>query len=252
MPVLFIGHGSPMNAIENNIFTISWQELGKIIPKPKAILTISAHWTSKWETLISGSSEPKMIYDMYGFPDELYRLTYPAKGNRGLAERVSHLIPDSRVVERGFDHGVWSTLMHIYPDADVSVTSMSIDIWASPEELMEIGKCLQVLRDEDVLIVANGNIVHNLMMLDWSNTIKHPWAIEFDTRFADAISKWDYQKLIDYKSWWNITVLSHPTEEHILPIFPLLWATTERDSARFYTPEITLGSLSMRSVLWSE
>lgn len=252
MPVIFIGHGSPMNAIAENIYSRSWRKIGESLPTPRTILAISAHWTSHGETLISKSAHPSMIYDVYGFPPELYQVQYPAPWEPSIAKIIQHLIPNSRLVDRWIDHGVWSVLIHMFPDANIPVVSMSIDISTAPEELLRIGEQLKPLRDQWVLIFGNGNIVHNLMHIDWSNNIQHTWAIEFDKRIASLIDERNLEALSKYRNWWDITSLAHPSEEHLLPIFSLIGATEKWERASHFTPYITLWSLSMRSILWKE
>ncbi len=256
-PVIFIGHGSPMNAIEENIYTKSWEQIGKaILVKPRAILMISAHWITEWETRINTTWNPKMIYDMYGLPPELYTLQYSCPGSLEIAEEIIELFsPEYKIIpddQHGIDHGAWSTLIHLFSEADIPVIQMSLDYSKSPEWHYNFWKQLKNLREQGILIIGSGNFVHNLRAIDWTNQIQYPWAIEFDDRFASAIREKKYESLFAFKSWWDISRLAHPTHDHILPIFPLLGALDDPDSPRFYTGEITLGSLSMRSVVWSE
>lgn len=185
-PILFIGHGSPMNAIEQNQYTESWRKIGKSIPKPRAILMFSAHWITEYETRISTSEHPDMIYDMGGFPPELYQVRYDAPGSREITEEIMSLVPSKITPDptRGFDHGVWSTLIHLFPTADVPVITMSLDYRASARELVELGESLAILRESGILIMGSGNIVHNLGAIDWLGEHIHPWATEFDARIA--------------------------------------------------------------------
>lgn len=255
-PLIFIGHGSPMNAIETNQYTESWREIGKSIKEvPRAILMLSAHWITEGKTEINTTENPDMIYDMYGFPPELYRLTYDCPGSKAIAEAIiDALSPDYSIRENeihGIDHGAWSTLIHAFPEASVPVIQLSLDYSKSPEWHFEFWKKLSTLREQGILIIASGNIVHNLREIDWSNEVQYSWAKEFDTRVEQAILSREYQDLLDFQSWGNISRLAHPSYDHLLPIFPLLWATDENDTAKFFTPEISMGSLSMRSIVWS-
>lgn len=259
MPILFIGHGSPMNAIETNQYTESWRNIGKTLPKPRAILIFSAHWITEWETRISTSEQPEMIYDMGGFPPELYQLQYSAPGSQEIAREIQTIAQSSgQIIQvdhmRWFDHGVWSTLIHLFPDADIPVITMSLDYSSHPSDLVRLGESLAILRERWALIIGSGNIVHNLRAIDWSGTTQYPWAIEFDRRVAIAISsgqnskEWD--DLLDFQSWWDISRLAHPTYDHLLPLFPLMGASSTEDTIDFYTPDIVMGNLSMRSVVW--
>ena len=285
LPLLFIGHGSPMNAIENNIYTDSWKQIAKTLEKPRAILMFSAHWITENETRISMSENPEMIYDMGGFPRELYQVRYDAPGSREIAEEICSVIasapsswgsdssgsrfraeePRNDKVQkqiqiipdpsRGFDHGVWSTLIHLFPAADIPVITMSLDYRSTPRDLVRLGDSLQVFRERGILIIWSGNIVHNLGAIDWSWERIHPWAVEFDARFAAGIIAWknspEWESLLDHRSWWDISRLAHPSYDHLLPLFPLMGASSPDDRVEFYTPDIAMGSLSMRSVMWS-
>ncbi|MBC7504043.1 dioxygenase [Candidatus Gracilibacteria bacterium] len=290
MPIIFIGHGSPINAIESNKYTESWSDIGKNLEKPRAILIFSSHWITEGETRISTSEKPEMIYDMVGFPPELYRVRYDAPGSPEIAEEICSVISRvpfshadagriSSVVQnelnpadsslylegqkstkiipdpiRGFDHGVWSTLVHLFPAADVPVISMSLDYRATPESLFHLGEQLRVLRESGILIIGSGNIVHNLGAIDWSGEKAHNWAVEFDARFASGLKSGknspEWMSLLDFQSWGDISHLAHPSYDHLLPLFPLMGASSTTDRVEFYTPDIAMGSLSMRSVVW--
>ncbi len=281
MPIIFIWHGSPMNAIENNIYTDSWKQIAKNIEKPRAILMFSAHWITENETRISMSENPEMIYDMGGFPPELYQVRYDAPGSKKIAEEICSVIakndqvqvskksengllrasqwqePQTKIIpdpKRWYDHRVWSTLVHLFPTDDIPVITMSLDYRASPRYLVGLGESLAILRERGILIVGSGNIVHNLGAIDWSWESIHPWAVEFDARFARWLESGkdtpEWKSLLDFRSWWDISRLAHPSYDHLLPIFSLMGASSAADIVEFYTPDIAMGSLSMRSVVW--
>lgn len=255
-PVLLIGHGSPMNAIERNHYTESWKSIWESVGKPRAILMFSAHWITENETRISTNNHPNMIYDMYWFPPELYQVRYSAPGSEDIAREIISLIRTSWISgnfhedgERGFDHGVWSTLIHLFPEADIPVICVSLDYFATPEQHFNLWKTISALREQGIMIIWSGNIVHNLRMIDWSGENPwHSWAIEFDQKITDAIIHNDIASILSSLSW-DTAKLAHPSYDHLLPLFPLLWSLDETDSIEFFTPDIVMGSLSMRSML---
>lgn len=257
MPLVFIGHGSPMNAIEQNTYTKSWEKIGKSIPRPRAILILSAHWITEWETHISTGENPSMIYDMYGFPPPLYQIQYPAAGNTKIALEILRSLTSALPNEifrgdtkRGFDHGVWSTLIHMFPKADVPVICLSLDYHKTPEWHYNLGKALKTLRSEWILIMGSGNIVHNLRMIDWAGkSTWHDWAIDFDARMQESIENGNMTDILTCLSWES-SHLAHPTHDHLLPLFPLLGAVEPTDTGEFFTPDIVMWSLSMRSIVW--
>lgn len=255
MPVVFIGHGSPMNAIEDNEYTKSWKKIAESIPLPRAILIFSAHWMASGETRISSQIQSKMVYDMGGFPPELYEVRYEAPGSVEISTEIQSLLSQNYIratldTNRWFDHGVWSVLMHMFPDADIPVICMSIDYSSSPESLYKLGESLRILRESWILIMGSGNIVHNLRAIDWTWDHVYDWAVEFDKKISELITKRDFQTLFDFRSWWELSRQAHPTFDHLLPIFPLLGASNQEDMVSFFTPEISMGSLSMRSIVW--
>lgn len=260
MPIIFVGHGSPMNAIETNQYTESWSKLGNSLPRPRVILMFSAHWITSWETLISTNEHPGMIYDMGWFPLELYRVQYNAPGSLEIAREIKNVLEQNRDIRiqedqnRGFDHGVWSTLIHLFPLADVPVICMSLDYTATPASLFHFWEQLAVLREQWILIIASGNIVHNLEAINWSENTQYTWAREFDSRIANGIQSGknseEFMDILAFQSWWEISWLAHPSYDHLLPLFPLLGAVSTDDTVRFLTPDIVMGSLSMRSVIW--
>jgi 4,5-DOPA dioxygenase extradiol len=251
MPVVFVGHGSPMNAVEENTFTRCWKDIADSIPRPKAILMVSAHWVTNG-LKINGDAQPKMLYDMYGFPDPLYEVVYNAPGAPELAQRVIQLLNCEVAVDksRGFDHGNWSVLSKMYPDHDIPLTQLSVDLSRSPEEIYQIGHELQALRDEGVLIIGSGNVVHNLRWVDWDATEGYAWADSFDKMVRDHILKKQHLSLINYAEKGEIARLSVPTVEHYLPLLYILGATTMEDEVRVYNDARTMGSLSMTSYVW--
>lgn len=190
MPVLFVGHGSPMNAIEDNFYSRNWVEIARQIPKPKAILAISAHWFTNGSR-ITDEAHPKMVYDMYGFPDELYEIVYKADGVPKLAHLTKDLIKRDVQVDNswGYDHGTWSVLNKMYPQADIPVYQLSVDISASAEVHLQIGKEISSLREKGVLIIGSGNVVHNLAIINWDMEGGYPWAVDFDNYIKDKIIK---------------------------------------------------------------
>jgi len=249
MPVVFVGHGSPMNAIEDNIYTKVWKDLGEKIPRPKAILSISAHWQTRG-TEVNDSLNPKQIYDFYGFPHELYEVVYEADGNKELAERVMAVLGESVSVDNGWgiDHGSWSVLSRIYPNADVPVVQVSLNYDISPREHFELGQRLSVLRDEGYLIFGSGNIVHNLGMIDWSLSGGFSWSIEFDDMVKRSIIEGDYGSLIELGH--DGGSLAVPTSEHYLPLVYCLGAAGESENVEVFNEGCVLGSISMTSYIF--
>jgi 4,5-DOPA dioxygenase extradiol len=253
MPVVFVGHGTPMNAVENNEFTKGWKEIGAAIPKPSAILAISAHWYTEGTRLQTAES-PKTIHDFYGFPKELYEIQYPAPGAPKIAERAMKLVGDGAFADNtwGIDHGTWSVLRTMYPDADLPVCQMSINRNLSPNELYETGKKLKSLREENVLIIGSGNVVHNLGMVDFSAHGGYGWADEFDQYIYDGIEAEDFDRVIHYQKAGKCAQYAFPTPEHFDPLLYVLGAADEKDQLSVYNYSRTLGSLSMTSYVFSE
>lgn len=252
MPVLFIGHGSPMNAMEDNQYSRTWVEISKHIPKPDAILSISAHWYTKG-TRIMNEENPKTIYDMYGFPKELYDVTYDVKGAPVIAQTCKQLITSDTSDDNtwGIDHGTWSVLVHMYPKRDIPVFQISIDRDATMEEHYRIGKELGALREKGVLILGSGNIVHNLRMVDWNQVGKgFDWAHEFDDYIYDNIIQKKRDTILNYENAGECARLAVPTRDHFLPLLYTLGATDLEDCVRVYNKVGELGSLTMTSYLW--
>lgn len=252
MPVVFIGHGSPMNAIEDNIFTNNWKDIAQKIPKPKAIIAFSAHWYTKG-TKIMNEENPKTIYDMYGFPEELYEIIYNSPGDPKLAEYSKSLISMNSQYDDswGIDHGTWSVLVHMYPNRDIPVFQISIDATAPPEIHYKIGQELKSLRDQGVLLFGSGNIVHNLRMIDWNmKESGFNWAYEFDNYIRKNIENKNHENIINYSSLGESAKLAVPTPDHFYPLFYTLGATDTEDKISVYNNSCTMGSLSMTSYLF--
>jgi 4,5-DOPA dioxygenase extradiol len=249
MPVLFVGHGSPMNALEDNAFTAAWRAVAGAIPRPRAILCVSAHWQTDGPH-VTAMEQPRTIHDFYGFPPELFRVQYPALGAPWLAERVVALGTAHGIATDsgwGLDHGTWSVLARMYPGADVPVVQLALDARRSPAEHVALARSLRPLRDEGVLLIGSGNIVHNLRLVRWEDTA-YDWALEFDAKVAQRIEQQDDAALIDYRSLGPGAALAVPTDEHYLP---LLYALAQRDpgeAVSFFAEGVTLGSISMRSL----
>ena len=254
MPVLFLGHGSPMNAIEDNIFVKAFQELGNSIPTPKAIICVSAHWFTNG-TMVTAMDFPSTIHDFGGFPKELYEVQYNAKGERELAKTTKEILKPIEVkldYDWGLDHGAWSVLKHLYPKADIPVIQLSIDYRKGPEYHFELAQNLKNLREKGVLIVGSGNIVHNLGLLDFPNLNKEnygfDWALESKNKINDWIIDGDLKSLIDYRNKGRAINLSIPTPEHFLPLIYALGLKQKSDSISIFNDQMVGGSISMTSL----
>jgi len=251
MPVLFVGHGSPMNALENNEFTAGWQAIAATISKPKAILCISAHWETRG-TMLTGMAKPKTIHDFGGFPQALYDIQYPAPGSPELAREATSLIKSTTATlddQWGLDHGTWSIVRKMYPDASVPVIQMSLDYTLSPDQQYQLAQELTVLRSKGILILGSGNLVHNLRILDWSG--KGPsfdWADEANSQFKKLILARQHRQLIDFRNLGASAKLAIPTAEHFLPLLCVLAMQRGDEPVSFFNDKITMGSLSMTSV----
>jgi len=250
MPVLFIGHGSPMNAIETNEFTSTLQSVGKSLTKPKAIVCISAHWTTKG-TYVDVSPNPKMIYDMYGFPKELYEVQYSAKGNPILADEISKLVTSTTIEKSndwGLDHGTWSVLKHLYPKVDIHTFQLSIDYNQPMQYHYDLAKQLKDLRKKGVLIIGSGNLTHNLSIVDFHNINANPrdWALEFDTKIKQFIDNGNHQGVIDYYKIGKSAKLAVPEPSHYIPLIYTLALQDENDGIDYFYDKFHYGTLSMR------
>ncbi|GGE54309.1 4,5-DOPA-extradiol-dioxygenase [Actibacterium pelagium] len=252
MPLVFLGHGSPMNVLEDNAYSRAWTELGQALPRPKAILVVSAHWMTKGSTLVDVSAAPRTIHDFYGFPQPLYEMTYPAPGDPTLAREVVSLLASHHAEEDeqwGLDHGAWAVLKYLYPEADVPVFQLSIDMTKDLDWHLEIGKTLSQLRDRGVLILASGNVVHNLRAMQPGGT-PHDFAVEFDQLFKNRLEERDFAALTDRAALGSLLRMAHPTVDHYLPALTVAGASDARDQLTFMTDQIDLGSVSMRSFVY--
>jgi len=250
MPAIFVGHGSPMNAIEDNEFSRAWEQLGVQIPRPKGIVCISAHWETSG-VFVTTAEMPSTIYDFYGFPDELYAKTYPAPGSRALAEKVKKLVASGEVEldgKRGLDHGAWSVLCRMYPKADIPVIQLSLDRSCDAEYHYRVGQELAGLRAEGYLILCSGNLVHNLRLVQWVDAA-YDWAVEFDSRAASWVNAGDHQSLIHYEKSGEAADLSINSAEHYLPLLYVLGAGGTDASITYLNTKVTMGSISMRCVV---
>jgi 4,5-DOPA dioxygenase extradiol len=253
MPVLFLGHGSPMNAIEENEFVEGFRNVEKGIPKPSAVLCISAHWETKG-TFVTAMDKPKTIHDFGGFPEELYTVQYPAPGSPDIAKEIKNLIKSAEIgldEKWGLDHGCWSVVKHLYPDADIPVIQMSLDYSQTAQYHYELGKELLPLRKNGILIIGSGNIIHNLRMAAWDKLdveFGYDWAIESEEKMNNSILNDDHSSLINYKSQGNAFNLSIPTPEHFLPLLYILALKGVNDKLNLFNEKIVAGSLSMTSL----
>lgn len=250
MPVLFLGHGSPMNAIQDNAFTKELNRLGSSLPRPEAILCISAHWMTEG-TWITHMDHPKTIHDFYGFPEALFEVQYPAWGEPKIAESITKEIENHKIhldsEMWGLDHGTWSVLRHMYPEADIPVMQLSLYLSQPSEYHFKLGQELARLRSKGILIVGSGNIVHNLRKISWeTNATPHPWAIEFDDWVKEKLIKKDFDALLLKNNLTEAAKLSVPTAEHYYPLLYVLGAVLPEDQLHFEFEEIQNASISMR------
>lgn len=250
LPTIFLGHGSPMNALQDNAWTRSWAAIGRDVPDPRAVLAISAHWYVP-ETAVTAMPAPRTIHDFGGFPRELYAAQYPAPGDPGLAQRVIERLQPLAVradTDWGLDHGTWALLCHVYPGADTPVLQLSIDASRPPDFHYQLGRRLRALRDEGVLLMGSGNVVHNLRRYAWGKAAEPlEWAQRFDTRVRELIARREHATLVDYPAMGPDAALSIPTPEHYLPLLYVLGASHDDDAISFPTGGIDGGSISMLS-----
>ena len=254
MPVLFIGHGSPMNGIEDTEFSRRWEKMAEEIPVPSAVLVVSAHWLSQG-TRITAMDFPRTIHDFGGFPRELYEVQYKAPGNPILAEATASLLHSTQVEldhNWGLDHGAWTVVRHMYPQANIAVLQLSIDYTKGPQFHYDLSKELYALRKKGVLIIGSGNMVHNLRMTAWDK-INEPgfgydWALQINDRFKQLISAGDFAPLINYESLGREAQLAIPTPEHYLPLLYALGLKDSKDNTSFFNDKAVAGSITMTSV----
>ncbi len=252
MPAIFLGHGNPMNALQTNDYTRAWSAIGRNIPRPKAILSISAHWYIS-RIAVTAMQKPRTIHDFGGFPKELYEVDYPAQGDPALADRISAILSSYSIDldnRWGLDHGTWSALCHIYPKADIPVVQLSIDQTRPALFHYEIGKKLTALRDMGILIIGSGNIVHNLWAYVWNRSVVSPfeWAIRFDKRVRELLLAEDDDPLINYENLGNDAMLSVPTPDHYLPLLYVIGCRKRGEKVSFPVSGIDGGSISMLAV----
>ena len=254
MPVLFIGHGSPMNGIEYTVFSRRWSQMAKEIPTPKAVLVVSAHWFTKG-TKITAMDFPKTIHDFGGFPQELFDVQYPAPGNPVLAIETAELLHSAHVEfdhDWGLDHGAWTIIRHMYPEANIPVLQLSIDYTKGPQYHYDLAKELNALRKKGVLIIGSGNMVHNLRMVAWDRLndpeYAYDWAIQMNNKFKELIKAGNHKPLINYSSLGKEAMLAIPTPEHYLPLMYTLGLKSSKDDVSFFNDKAVGGSLTMTSV----
>jgi 4,5-DOPA dioxygenase extradiol len=254
MPAVFFGHGNPMNTLADNRYTQAWAGIGSAAPRPKAILAVSAHWLTRG-TAVTAMAQPRTIHDFGGFPRELFEVSYPAPGDPALATRVQQLLAPQPVepdLRWGLDHGTWSVLAHAYPRADVPVVQLSIDGTRPPQFHYDLARKLAPLRDEGVMIVGSGNVVHNLGVMDWRGTAgAYDWAVRFNTFVRGHIEKRSHSALIDFERMGEDARLSVPTSEHYLPLLYILGLQDDQSVVTIPVDGIEHGSISMMSVVVS-
>src|SRR5689334_6138266 len=251
-PAIFFGHGNPMNALMENSYTEAWRRIGAETARPRGIVSISAHWFVPG-TGVTISTAPRTIHDFGGFPRELYEVQYPARGQPDLARRVQNLLAPVPVLlddSWGLDHGTWSVLKHVYPEADVPIVQLSIDERQPPRFHFELGRRLAPLRAEGVLIVGSGNLVHNLHTYAWGRHVPEPydWAVRFESEARRHLSSGNYQALVEYESLGKDALLAIPTPDHYLPLLYVMGARQPEDDVSFPVEGVDGGSISMLCV----
>lgn len=251
LPVLFLGHGSPMNAIEDNPFTQGWRAVGNELPRPNAILCISAHWETNG-TYVTGMERPRTIHDFGGFPQELFDVQYPAPGSPALARQAQAAATSRHIgVDHawGLDHGAWSVIVHLFPKADIPVVQLSLDRGLSSQQHYDLARELAALRTKGVLIIGSGNMVHNLGLIDWRNPEGgYDWADEANARMKELIAKGDHAPLIGHDVQGRAFQLSIPTREHFLPLLYVLGMQGRNEPTLLFNDRTMMGSLAMTSV----
>ncbi len=252
MPVLFVGHGSPMNAVQDSPFSRAWTRVGASLERPAAILCVSAHWETTG-VMVTAMDRPRTIHDFSGFPAELHNAQYPAPGSPALARLTTETIAKAPVTPDqswGLDHGTWSVLIRMFPRADIPVIQLSLDATRSPAWHYELARDLRSLRERGVLVIGSGNIVHNLRRLSRQLPDSgFDWAVEFDARIAEMIDKSDHQGVVDYPKLGPSARLSVPTNEHYLPLLYALAMRDDADALTYFNDRLTMGGISMRSLM---
>ncbi len=249
--VAFIGHGSPMNMIEDNSWTQKWLELGQQLPRPRAILMISAHWFTPG-LYLQTAQQPGMIYDMYGFPEEIYQIIYPSRTDKRLIDQTETLlapVPLHLDGQRGYDHGAYSVLLRMYPEADIPVVQLSVNRQATAEQQLELGRQLAPLRESGVLIIGSGNVVHNLRAADYRPGVYYPWAEAFDQAVKDRLQQQEPSSL---SNWQNLPGAAQavPLPDHFFPLLIAAGAAGTDAQPEIFNEDLTMGSLSMTSYVW--
>ena len=250
MSALFLGHGNPMNALEDNEYTRAWIKLASETPKPQVILCISAHWLTKG-TLVTVMEKPRTIHDFGGFPDELFQVQYPCEGSPQFAKEVQEVVSKTKVLpdtDWGIDHGTWSVLKRMYPEADIPVIQLSIDYSKPAQYHYDLAVELRSLRNKGVLIIGSGNIVHNLQLANFGATEPYDWATEFDEKIKGFLLNHDHQQIIDYQNHGSVAKLSVPTPDHYYPLMYTLGLDEKNEELNFPVEGMAFGSGSMRCV----
>jgi 4,5-DOPA dioxygenase extradiol len=251
MPLLFIGHGSPMNAIEDNVFSRKWVELGKQLPHPQAILSISAHWLTSG-TKVTAMEKPRTIHDFGGFPEELFRQEYPVPGSPELAQTITGMSQEPLIGQDqswGLDHGTWSVLKPMFPLADIPVIQLSIDYSKPMEYHYHLARQIGQLRENGVLVIGSGNMVHNLRQLRFDEIVPE-WSQQFDDQIASWIESGDDNSIVRFQDLGSLAQMAHPSYDHFLPLLYVLGMKSKTDHPEFFNAEFQMGSISMRSVIW--
>ena len=249
MPALFVGHGNPMNAIQDTDFSLTWDALGRRLPKPQAILCISAHWLTPGEIRVSTAAKPKTIHDFSGFPHQLFKLQYPAPGAPQVARQVMDLVAVRTVLadhRRGLDHGVWSVLIRLFPGADIPILQLSLDYRMPPREHYRLARKLKLLREKGVLIVGSGNLVHNLRAMR-NDGPTYDWAVAFDEKMTAFMDQGDDEAVVDFRALGEMARQAHPTWDHFLPVIYALAQRDSTDRLRYFNRGFDFASISMRS-----
>lgn len=250
MPVIFVGHGSPTNVAERNRFTDGWAAMAGLVPKPEAILCVSAHWFGRG-LAVSGVARPDTIHDFYGFPPELYQVNYPAPGAPHLAARAASIFGPEIEIDpgRGLDHGAWSVLHFMYPEADIPVSQLSVNASFTPSDSHRAGQMLKPLREEGVLIIGSGDVVHNLALVDWDRPDGYDWADEFDAYIKGAVTEGRHEDAIHYQKAGPAARRAFTSRDHYDPLLYVLGAADPGEEVRVFNDERVMGSLSMTSYI---